>query len=615
MQRPTMKRWSAWVVGIMMWTMTASASTRPISIGLNANWDHWMTRSANVGWVRVDFGWDATEPSPGVFDFSYTDGRVDEAEQNGLQILAILHYVPAWASGTGCGNVPPYTTTDWEEFVRQLAIRYSGRIAAYEIWNEPDTSGTCSSDGIGWGRNVEEPPLYTDFVHVAAQQIRAYSPGSLVVAPAYRTRNDGSGSQADNRKRRFFQQMNAAVYPDGNGPDFVDVTSFHNNAGTTEPSKDMGAILNSQNLSYLSYVPILSSRPIWVTEYGWKSNQVTNDGQREKECNETKIYTGLLEASYTHLDNWNIERSFIFLQKDPCCSSSIFNGDYSPKPVVTQYLQKLAYPAVQQPAFSADYPNCNGTSLLQPGIALTAVRAEWKEQGLQDPSRGLPKGFAAFDAESSGTSVYQSYKRADGAIVSVGTRPAEADDVQFISDSAAEWNHGDTHISIAHVAGPEPGKGWARTLAASVDANFAQAYVEDRLLANEEAVRRAGFHTPAAPKGFAALENRLELTRMSGGCAAAQAATPKNIDFVWSFIGSSGEIVRAGIYRYGEGFQGEAINPASLHWSDARGTRYWVAADPKEKMTPALEDTLYSLARSIDPSFVRAPRKRDSRTR
>jgi len=614
--RFTKKVWSVLAIGLIM-TMTAStsfAATRPVSIGVNANWEHFLARSANLGWVRIDFGWNATEPQQDVWDFSYADGRVDEAEQNGLQILAILHYVPAWASGSGCMNVPPLTTTDWEDFVRQLAIRYSGRIAAYEIWNEPDTSGTCSAGGIGWGRNVEEPPLYTDFVHVAAQQIRSYSPGSLVVGPAYKTYNDGSGSQADNRKRRFFQQMSAANYPDGPGPSFLDVTSYHNNAGSTEPSKNMGLTLNTNNLWYLSsYLFSKVGAPVWVTEYGWRSNAVTNNGQREKECNETKIYTGLLEAAYTGLGNYNIDHSFIYVQKEACCSSSIFNGDFSPKPVVTQYLQKLAFPAVQQPAYSADYPNCNGTSLLQPEVRLTEARAGWKEQGLQDPGRGLPAGFAAFDAESSDRSVYMSYKRSDGAIVSVGTRPAEADDVQFISDSAAEWNHGGTHVSISQLVGPDPGKGWARALAASVDTDFAKACVEDRLVANDEAVRGLGFRTPAAPKGFVALENRLDLTRMSSGCGAAQAATPKHFDFVWSFIGSSGEIVRAGIYRYGDGFQGEVLNPASLHWGGAHGTRYWVAADPKEKMTPALEDALYAVARSMDPSFAREPRTRDSR--
>lgn len=605
------KMWSVWVVGVMMWTSTASAATRPVTIGLNANWEHFLARSANVGWVRIDFVWSVTEPQQDVWDFNYTDGRVAEAEQNGLQILAVLHYVPSWANGGGCEATPPLTTTDWAQWVQQLAIRYSGRIAAYEIWNEPDIApGDCA--GIGWNRNVEEPPLYTDFVHAAAQQIRTYSPGSLVVGPAYKSRNDGSGSQADNRKRRFFQQMSAATYPDGPGPSFLDVTSYHNNADSTEPSRDMGRTLNTNNLYYLNYY-LYSKRfdPVWVTEYGWRSNAVGDNGQREKECNLTKIYTGLLESAYTGLGNYNVDHSFVYVEKDCGCSRTIYYGNNTPKPVVTQYLHKLAFPAVQQPAYSADYPNCNGSSLLQePEVRLSEARTDWKTLGLQDPREGLPFGFTALDAESSETSVHLSYKGRDGAMVSVSARPAETDDVQFISDSAAEWNRGDMHLSVSHLAGPDPGRRWARTLAASVDPDFAEACVEDRLATDDVAVRDLGFHVPKAPKGFVALDNRLDLTRLSSGCGSAAVGTTKNIDFVWSFIGASGKIIRAGIYRYGNGFQGNVRNPKSLHWGKANGTRYWAAVDGKDEMTPALEEALHAVARSMDTEYLREPQPR-----
>ena len=611
---------SAMLLALMSLPFLASsplaAATRPVSIGLNANREPWLARSANVGWVRMDLYWPHAEPQQGVWDLADEDNRIAEALANGQQILAILHAVPAWANGGGCGSTPPMTTVDWEDFVRTLAIRYSGLIAAYEIWNEPDIApGDCF--GIGWNRNVEEPPLYTDFVHTAAQQIRTYSPGSLVIGPAYKSRNDGYNSQADNRKRRFFQQMNAAVYPDGPGPSFLDATSFHNNAGHTEPSTTMATRLNNENLNYLQHIPPLIDAPIWVTEYGWKANSVTLNGQREKECNVTKMYTGLLDAQYTGLGYRNITNAFIYLQKDSSTSRAIFYGPYdTPTPVVPQYLQRLAYPAVQQPAYSADYPNCNGSLSLQPEIQLKDAVAQWDVHGLRDPREGLPFGFVAHEGEQSadGRSVFFSYKGRAGAIVSVSTGPAEAGDgAPFISDSAAEWTRGDTRISISHLSGPEPGKGWARTLAAAIDPDFAKACVEDRLLADDAAVHNLGFRAPQAPKGFVALEHRHELTRMSGGCGTALAASPKDFDFLWSFIGASGEIVRAGIYRYGASFQGEVINPASLHWGDARGTRYWVAADAGATMTPALQNALYAVARSMDPSFVREPRTREAR--
>jgi hypothetical protein len=326
------------------------------------------------------------------------------------------------------------------------------------------------------------------------------------------------------------------------------------------------------------------------------------------------MYTGVLEAAYTGLAPYNITRSFIYVQKDGS-SASIFNGDNSPKPVVTQYLQRLAFPAVQQPAGANDYPLCTGALFLRDAdTQLKDARVQWSEQGLRDPAQGLSSDFAALHGERSddGRSVYLAYKRADGAIVSVSTRAAEEGDAQFVSDSAAEWTRGGRHVTIAQVSGPDAGKGWARSLAASVDADFGQVCIEDRLIADEDAVSALGFRAPKAPKGFAALDSRLDLTRLTNGCGSARTKVAKDVDFAWSFMGAGGEIVRAGIYRYGDGFQGETVNDASLHWSDARGTRYWVAVDAKE-ITPALTDTLYSVARSMDASYAREPRAREGR--
>ncbi len=600
-----------------------AAGTRPVSIGLNANREPNLARSANVGWVRMDLNWRDAESQQGVWDFADEDTRVAQALANGQQILAVLHGVPVWAGGGSQGNIPPLTTTQWSEFVRRVAQRYSGQIAAYEIWNEPNDANT-GKDGIGWDRYEWEPPLYVDFFQAAAQEIRTWSPGSQVAGLSFTSRLDNTTKR--NRASAILAQMQTRIYPKWDGwcccwqeGQGIDVLSFHNNGKDATSSLNTALELRNGSLYYTgTTAPCLTSHPVWVTEYGWRANAVTEAGQREKICNITKMYTGQLNPGSTGFDQWNITRSFIYLQKDTTTSQAIFYGaNNTPALVVPQYLQRLAYPTVQQPANSADYPNCNGSSSLQPEILLRDAVAQWNVRGLRDPREGLPFGFVAHESEQSanGRSVSFSYKGRDGAIVSVSTGPAEAGDgAPFISDSAAEWTRGDTRISISHRSGPEPGTGWARTLAAAIDPDFARACVEDRLLIDDATVQNLGFHAPKAPKGFVALDNRHELTRMSGGCGAALSASPKNFDFLWSFVGASGEIVRAGIYRYGEGFRGEVINPASLHWNDAQGTRYWVATDAKE-MTPALENALYAVARSMDPSFAREPRTRDARDR
>jgi hypothetical protein len=173
---------------ILATTLDVRAATRPVSIGVNANFEQNLALNAHLGWSRIDILWSQVNPQPGVWDFTLTDAGVNNAVGWGQQILAILHHVPAWL--TTDPDIPPYTTAEWSEFVRRVAQRYAGRIAAYEIWNEPDQK-SFSKDGIGWGRNIEEPPLYVDFVHAAAVEIRSQAPGTLVVAPSFESRNTG----------------------------------------------------------------------------------------------------------------------------------------------------------------------------------------------------------------------------------------------------------------------------------------------------------------------------------------------------------------------------------------------------------------------------------------
>ena len=371
----------------------SAASTRPVSIGVNANWEQNLALQANLGWTRLDIAWSDINPQPNVWDFAVTDSRVNDALAQGQQILAILHVVPSWL--TTNADIPPLSTSQWSTFVQQMAQHFAGRIAAYEIWNEPDDSN-INGDGIGWGRNIEEPPLYTDFVHAAAVQIRAYAPGTLVVAPAFQSRNTASG--VDNRKKRILEQIQAASYSaHGPGYNFVDAVSVHNNAGDTEPSRDMGRRLNYENLAYVwNHAPSMRTKPIWVTEYGLEIQLVTEAGQSEKICNVTRTYTGLLEAAYTNLGDWDVRRAFIYALKDGG-SRQIFRSDNTPKPTVTQYLQHLAYPAVQNPAYSADYPACSGIGLAAFAASSPATSGDvWSSLvrfGLRDPRSRIPAGF------------------------------------------------------------------------------------------------------------------------------------------------------------------------------------------------------------------------------
>ncbi len=101
-----------------------------------------------IGSVRL---WDSStrwadiERAPGQFDFTRLDELVAQARAQGANVLLVLGSTPAWASarprepgpyGPGCA-AEPADLASWDRYVEAVVRRYKGRIAQYELWNEP----------------------------------------------------------------------------------------------------------------------------------------------------------------------------------------------------------------------------------------------------------------------------------------------------------------------------------------------------------------------------------------------------------------------------------------------------------------------------------------------
>ncbi|MGH9379464.1 MAG: PKD domain-containing protein, partial [Thermoanaerobaculia bacterium] len=310
--------------------------------------------------------WRDVNPAPNVWDFNGVNGVVTAAQSQGLQVLAVLSTAPEWAGGGPLGTVPPGNVGLWREFVRRTAAQFAGRIAAYEIWNEPNLRD-IGIHGVGWDRPLDAAPFYTDYLVAAAQEIRAAAPGTLVVGPV-------SSSEPNDRTETLYQQLETR----GASP-FVDVVSFHaNGAGRvfSEVRANIDrslSILNSRN-------PSNAGKPIWITEFGWFGGSAGREGVGG-EVAQRDLIQRLVErmaGAYGCIspigfavepDNgWSehaITHAFIYtlidLEDDP---SGVYRADHSPKRVVTEYLRALSFPARQtsEPWHVAVTPSCSGTT-------------------------------------------------------------------------------------------------------------------------------------------------------------------------------------------------------------------------------------------------------------
>lgn len=158
-----------------------------IGVSWGSQWQELPTYSERVDWDRrslnaienagatatnASFDWVNIELAPGVYDWSYADHQVLEAERRGLEMFAYTGNTPVWAlppDTPSCGDdfppsarFPPASDAAgiaaFEGFHEQLAERYCGRVKYYSFWNEPNgcswMSCTCG------GQTVEQKREY-----------------------------------------------------------------------------------------------------------------------------------------------------------------------------------------------------------------------------------------------------------------------------------------------------------------------------------------------------------------------------------------------------------------------------------------------------------------------
>lgn len=136
-------------------------------------------RQMNFTHVKQRFSWANIEPLRDQWDWSKADGVVDEAEYRGLQVVARLDGPPEWAHVpfTGDKTVAPIDLDAWGTFCGTLAGRYQGRIAAYQVWNEPNLSRE-------WLDRPVDATGYVKLLRACTEAIRAADPDAIVISAA-----------------------------------------------------------------------------------------------------------------------------------------------------------------------------------------------------------------------------------------------------------------------------------------------------------------------------------------------------------------------------------------------------------------------------------------------
>ena len=167
-------------------------------------------------WARFQLLWANVQRwGPASYDWAPVDELVTKLGQRGIRPLAVLGTTPPWAARVaGCNRdtCAPTDAAQLAAFARTAAARYSGRIAAYELWNEPNTATFFAP--------APDPVAYTRLLRATYPAIKAADPQVTIVtgglAPAATVR-DASGAAQTVQPVDFL----ATVYDNG-GQGFFD---------------------------------------------------------------------------------------------------------------------------------------------------------------------------------------------------------------------------------------------------------------------------------------------------------------------------------------------------------------------------------------------------------
>jgi len=247
----------------------------------------WAQLAYNAG-ARVnrwEFRWDRLERTPGSWDFSATDAVVASSQQYGLQVEGILIGTPGWAvqPGDKPGNgLPrnaylPYTDPHnlWAQYVRQTVMHYAGKVAYWEVWNEPDLS-------FFWSNT---PADYFQLLKVAYKVIKSVDPRASVLM---------AGMVVPDL--RFFSQVLDAVNATPNWRDnhgYFDAVAWH----AYGPASSLYTNVNAMRgmLATKGH----AGAPIWVTEDGFPASNPNGEPRQAAYVIQTIAYA--LAAGADHV--------------------------------------------------------------------------------------------------------------------------------------------------------------------------------------------------------------------------------------------------------------------------------------------------------------------------
>jgi polysaccharide biosynthesis protein PslG len=214
-----------------------------------------IVAQSGAGWAREDIHWFRIQPSPGVWDWSYTDAALRELIRREIQIVGVIGHPPGWATpftGDAPAAISFYAPDpqQFAAFAEGVVARYGKFVRHWEIWNEPDNP-------LFW-KPAPDPDAYARLLKWTAAAIHRADPQAQVLI--------GGFNPNDLHFLRRVAELGAW--------DSFDILAIHPYVSPSSP--EAGNILAAAD-GVRAVAQQYGQKPIWVTEVGWSSGPGDRD--------------------------------------------------------------------------------------------------------------------------------------------------------------------------------------------------------------------------------------------------------------------------------------------------------------------------------------------------
>jgi hypothetical protein len=298
-----------------------------------------ISQASTLGahWVRVFAVWNDLEAAPGAHAsnwFAEYDHLL-AALPKGTKVIIDLVGTPPWESGSSASNAPPRDPADYGNILHYMAQRWAGKVAAYEIWNEEDTSL--------WWAGAPDPAAYTRLLQTAYTAVKSADPNAAVVLGGL-TGNDYN----------FLQ----GVYQAG-GKGYFDAVGVHTDTACNTSSPEL--VLRDANGrldpdSFLGYREVHATelangddKPIWMTETSWRTTTATCSegmfaGQTAGGVSDAQQASYLSQAYHCLSEDPYVQVALWFpIADEGVVTSGLLRSDLSPKPAYAAMRSIIAH--------------------------------------------------------------------------------------------------------------------------------------------------------------------------------------------------------------------------------------------------------------------------------